>query len=80
MSRSSHVPKGGMQTFVVIGTHGRTGLLHLLMGSTAEYIVRHSRLPVMVVPSTGSGAAAAHDSETDASAKVHVPKHWRRSS
>ena len=35
---------------VVIGTHGRTGLLHLVMGSTAEYIVRHSKVPVMVVP------------------------------
>ena len=36
---------------LVIGTHGRTGLLHLLVGSTAEYIVRHSKIPVMVVPS-----------------------------
>jgi len=37
---------------LVIGTHGRTGLLHLVMGSTAEYIVRHSKVPVMVVPMT----------------------------
>ncbi|MEO8648111.1 MAG: universal stress protein [Acidobacteriota bacterium] len=36
---------------IVLGTHGRTGLMHLLLGSTAEYIVRHSKLPVMVVPS-----------------------------
>lgn len=36
---------------IVIGTHGRTGLMHLLLGSNAEYIVRHSKLPVMVVPS-----------------------------
>jgi nucleotide-binding universal stress UspA family protein len=35
---------------VVIGTHGRTGLMHLVMGSTAEYIVRHAKMPVMVVP------------------------------
>ena len=35
---------------LVIGTHGRTGLMHLVMGSTAEYIVRHSKIPVMVVP------------------------------
>jgi nucleotide-binding universal stress UspA family protein len=35
---------------IVIGTHGRTGLMHLVMGSTAEYIVRHSKMPVMVVP------------------------------
>jgi len=36
---------------LVIGTHGRTGLMHLLVGSVAEYIVRHSKIPVMVVPS-----------------------------
>ncbi len=36
---------------IVIGTHGRTGLMHLLLGSTAEFIVRHSRIPVLVVPS-----------------------------
>lgn len=36
---------------IVIGTHGRTGLMHLLLGSNAEYIVRHSKIPVMVVPS-----------------------------
>jgi len=36
--------------FVVIGTHGRTGLSHLLLGSVAEYVVRHSPFPVLVVP------------------------------
>jgi nucleotide-binding universal stress UspA family protein len=35
---------------LVIGTHGRTGLAHLLTGSTAEYIIRHSKVPVVVVP------------------------------
>lgn len=34
---------------IVMGTHGRTGLMHLLMGSVAEYVVRHSKIPVMVV-------------------------------
>lgn len=36
---------------IVIGTHGRTGLKHLLIGSVAEHIFRHSKIPVMVVPS-----------------------------
>jgi nucleotide-binding universal stress UspA family protein len=36
---------------IVVGTHGRTGLSHLLLGSTAEWIVRHSRIPILVVPS-----------------------------
>lgn len=35
---------------IVLGTHGRTGLKHLLMGSTAERVVRHSSIPVMIVP------------------------------
>ena len=37
---------------IVLGTHGRTGLAHLLLGSTSEYIVRHSKIPVLVVPGT----------------------------
>jgi len=36
--------------FIVIGTHGRTGLTNFLLGSTAEYIIKHSIIPVMVVP------------------------------
>ena len=36
---------------IVTATHGRTGLRHILMGSTAEQIVRYARSPVLVVPS-----------------------------
>jgi len=36
--------------YIVVGTHGRTGFSHVVMGSTAEYIVRHATMPVMVVP------------------------------
>jgi nucleotide-binding universal stress UspA family protein len=34
---------------IVMGTHGRSGLVHLLMGSVAEYVVRSSNLPVLTV-------------------------------
>ncbi|MEO8496212.1 MAG: universal stress protein [Planctomycetota bacterium] len=34
---------------IVMGTHGRTGLRHLLLGSVAEYVVRHARCPVLTV-------------------------------
>jgi nucleotide-binding universal stress UspA family protein len=34
---------------VVIATHGRTGLRHMVMGSVAERIVRHSSIPVLTV-------------------------------
>jgi nucleotide-binding universal stress UspA family protein len=33
---------------IVIGTHGRTGMLRLLMGSVAEAVVRRAPCPVMV--------------------------------
>jgi nucleotide-binding universal stress UspA family protein len=38
---------------LVVGTHGRKGLAHLLLGSTAEYLVRHAKVPVLVVPYEG---------------------------
>jgi len=34
---------------IVIGTHGRTGLSHLLIGSTAERVVQHASCPVLSV-------------------------------
>ena len=34
---------------VIMGTHGRTGLKHLLVGSVAERVVRTSPVPVMTI-------------------------------
>jgi universal stress protein A len=34
---------------IIISTHGRTGLAHLVLGSTAEKLVRHADCPVLVV-------------------------------
>ncbi len=34
---------------IVMGTLGRTGLSHLLMGSVAEKVVRFAHCPVMVI-------------------------------
>ena len=36
---------------IAISTHGRTGFEHVLLGSAAEYVVRHASCPVLVVPS-----------------------------
>ncbi|HEY7501451.1 MAG TPA: universal stress protein [Vicinamibacterales bacterium] len=38
---------------VVMATHGRTGLSHLLMGSVAERVIRTARCPVLVVRACG---------------------------
>ena len=35
---------------IITSTHGRTGLKHVLLGSTAEYVVRHAHCSVLVVP------------------------------
>ncbi len=36
---------------IVLGTHGRTGIRHLLLGSVAERVVRSAKVPVITVPS-----------------------------
>lgn len=36
---------------VVMGTHGRTGIEYVLVGSTAERVVRYSKTPVLTVRS-----------------------------
>jgi nucleotide-binding universal stress UspA family protein len=35
---------------IVLGTHSRTGLDRLVMGSIAEKVIRHASVPVLVVP------------------------------
>ena len=35
---------------MVIGTHGRTGMEHVFLGSVAEKIIRRSPIPVFVIP------------------------------
>lgn len=37
---------------IVIGTHGRTGVKRLLIGSVTEAILRDSPVPVTVIPPT----------------------------
>lgn len=42
---------------LVLGTHGRTGVARLLLGSTAEKCLRLARVPVLVVRSMDTGRA-----------------------
>lgn len=35
---------------IVMGTHGRQGILQLLTGSISAYVKRHSPIPVLIVP------------------------------
>lgn len=36
---------------IITSTHGHTGFKHVLVGSTAERLVRQSRVPILAVPS-----------------------------
>ena len=36
-------------SLIVLGTHGRTGLSRVLLGSVAEDVIRHSRVPVLTL-------------------------------
>ncbi len=38
--------------FLVMGSHGRTGLAHLLLGSVTEAVMRRAKLPILVVKET----------------------------
>jgi nucleotide-binding universal stress UspA family protein len=37
---------------IIMGTHGRTGLTHVLLGSVAEHVVRQAPCPVLVMRKT----------------------------
>ena len=37
---------------IVLGTHGRTGIEHMFLGSVADKVIRRSPIPVFVIPCT----------------------------
>jgi nucleotide-binding universal stress UspA family protein len=46
-----HTAEQEKADLLVITTHGRTGLAHLLLGSVAEHIIRRAKCPVLTVRS-----------------------------
>jgi nucleotide-binding universal stress UspA family protein len=38
---------------IVCGTHGRRGLRRIVMGSDAEYVVRHTPVPILLIRKDG---------------------------
>jgi nucleotide-binding universal stress UspA family protein len=62
---------------IVIGTHGRTGLSHVLLGSVAERVVRTAQCPVLTVPSPGKQvartAAGKHPPRGAATSEIRRP-------
>ena len=52
---------------IVMGTHGRTGLPHLFMGSVAEHVVRTAHCPVLTVRRAPARQAAMVSAATGTS-------------
>ena len=46
---------------IIMGTHGRTGLAHVLLGSVAEHVVRQGSCPVLVVRRAPDPSAPAEE-------------------
>ncbi|MGB7950410.1 MAG: universal stress protein [Candidatus Binatia bacterium] len=44
---------------IVMSTHGRTGLSHMLLGSVTERVVAHAPCPVLAIPTHGRRTAKA---------------------
>jgi nucleotide-binding universal stress UspA family protein len=45
----ARIAREEMASLIVIGSHGRTGLKHLVLGSVAERVLRGSSCPVLIV-------------------------------
>jgi nucleotide-binding universal stress UspA family protein len=49
VTRILEIAKKKKASMIILGSHGRTGLSHLLVGSKAERVVQLSPIPVLVV-------------------------------
>lgn len=50
---------------IVVGSHGRHGIGHVLIGSVAEKVVRHAPCPILVVPSAEPEAVRVSNDEEE---------------
>jgi nucleotide-binding universal stress UspA family protein len=64
-ARIGNVAEGILETareqnvdLIVMGTHGRHGLAHLLLGSVAEHVLRDAKCPVLTTHAAPQGQAA----------------------
>ncbi|MCA9674526.1 MAG: universal stress protein, partial [Myxococcales bacterium] len=55
------VAKSEAIDLIVMGTHGRHGLRHILLGSIAEKIIRQATVPVLTVRSEGEATPTAEE-------------------
>jgi nucleotide-binding universal stress UspA family protein len=58
---------------IVMGTHGRTGLRRLLMGSVAENVLRKAKCPVLTVKTPFSDAQASTLTRRESTSFEFIP-------
>lgn len=51
--------RGGEDDLIVMGTHGRTGIKRLFLGSVAEHVLRHADCPVVTIHAQDAKGDAA---------------------
>jgi nucleotide-binding universal stress UspA family protein len=71
---------------IIMGTHGRRGFTHLLLGSVAEHVVRTARVPVLTVrpdtilrPTGIRRILVPHDFSDHSTTALRVASAWARS-
>lgn len=62
---------------IVMGTHGRSGLSHVMLGSVAERVMRHAPCPVLTIRPTLGQTPDSPTPETDAEASHPVVPDWK---
>ncbi len=68
----------GRYDLIVLGTHGRIGRLHAILGSVAEGVVRNAPCPVLTVREAGGGYQSFAESRHGRSALAEEsPPHVR---
>jgi nucleotide-binding universal stress UspA family protein len=59
-------------SMIVLGSHGASGIHRLLVGSTAESVMRHAPCPVLVLRSPDSATAEVrHEAPVEVSANIN---------
>lgn len=58
---------------IVIGTHGRRGVGRLVLGSSAEYVLRLSPVPVLLVRAADTPAEPVRETADEKPLRVHLP-------
>lgn len=58
---------------IVIGTHGRRGVGRLLLGSSAEHVLRLSPVPVLLVRAVETAPASKVEGADGKPVRVHLP-------